>query len=738
MIKDIIAKLPNSFEINIDYSELFFEIRKDKESLSNPDKKYLIGKLAKYHDSSKNDILKIIVAYSIWEPDEAITEARKKGVFRYKAWGFSDNCAEYLLLNLKNISIYMGFSELAQNFINSKLSLSWMYHFYKDIELKIKEEINNLHKKRIKFNIRNVNLEEALFKELLAYADLRMASINTNQKDMIKNRFSSYTREEIVDSIAYIIFLYDDIIGIKPGIQYIVSSEYVLSDKIKDLILQGCMINQLQEWEVCVDYFNYSVIQKGKEYYIYDKIETFEKSIRLGFIKRDMQEQLFFNSSKPKKDSLCLTDISNMIINKLGNKIFESVNNKNKYMSRYRFLFYEPLFNPFFENDSIVAPYYDEKLELANFAREMIIPYEEACKKQITKNCILFDILLFKRFFSFSSNVINPMLFRKTSKDKVVNSLIPSFEKDELISLLNKFMGSRGYSSECLDLFTYKKNYKLDLFYTPFIKIGNQIIFSSSIVSKSNLYRNSIANSYLVGNQIVNQAEREPLIKECENIFSNKELFQVFVNVGYKHCGKKGEIDVVVVFGENILLIECKAPFAPTSNFEIRTSHDHIIKASKQLSTALKAFKDKDYLKNFISNRKIQNKNYTILTCIVMGNRLFNGYSINNHPVRYLRELDMYITGGIIYSAVGEWRVWGKEQYSHSDLISYLSLNDKLNKSTFNSMYPINYIMHYKSKTINFQSFALNMLKVVKKNDEIFTVLSKDEKLMKELNENPL
>ena len=45
-------------------------------------------------------MLKYIILFSFWQADEAIDIARKKGVFRYKAWGFQKNEALYLLENI--------------------------------------------------------------------------------------------------------------------------------------------------------------------------------------------------------------------------------------------------------------------------------------------------------------------------------------------------------------------------------------------------------------------------------------------------------------------------------------------------------------------------------------------------------------------------------------------------------------------------------------------------------------
>ena len=67
-------------------------------------------KISKYKNSFPNEILKYIFVYALKEPDNAIEIARKKGVFRYNAWGLDKNNALYILNQLKNKRELLNFS----------------------------------------------------------------------------------------------------------------------------------------------------------------------------------------------------------------------------------------------------------------------------------------------------------------------------------------------------------------------------------------------------------------------------------------------------------------------------------------------------------------------------------------------------------------------------------------------------------------------------------------------------
>lgn len=172
--------------------------------------------------------------------------------------------------------------------------LSWMFEFYKKSEEDLIKYIKEHHRNRRKTRHGELVFEEALFKELLAYADATFYLSGRSYEHFNKHKIEGYGHEEVFDGISYIIYLYNVTIGIETDIHYTVSAQYVFSDEIEKIILIACKVNQLQEWELCIDYFNYNVKSTERNLVIFDDTQLFEKSIRLGYIRRDMQEQLFY------------------------------------------------------------------------------------------------------------------------------------------------------------------------------------------------------------------------------------------------------------------------------------------------------------------------------------------------------------------------------------------------------------------------------------------------------------
>ena len=584
----------------------------------------------------------------------------------------------------------------------------------------------NHYENRQKIKESGVILEESLFKELLAFSDILFHKLNRNNEAYNKNELEGYSPEEITEGISYIIFLYDEIVGISKIKNPFVVSDFVVSKEIKNLLLLSCKIQQLQEWELCVDYFGYEVNKIDRTYNIYTKDDLFEKSVRLGYIRTMMQGAIFYSKGFDKqKETPGLIEMSKYF-NDSG--ISCVVETGKGLLSRYRFNLPEPLLD-IFTNKTLFK---EELIDVAHFAHEMIMPLDDLLTKKITDNCTIYDLILFKRFFVILDLIAENQIFSQKNPNKIIASILPNFNKDKLADILSKFVGDISKSYELLELFTYKKDVKLDLQYTPFLSSGNNIFVPIALVAKSNFLRNCIAYSYLLKNEIVNQSDEEHLVMECKRVFEeNHTEYKVLTNKKFLYQNQHGEIDVLAISEHEIYIIECKAPLEPTGNFELRASFDHIHKAAKQLDNSKKAFLDEAFLRNFLKNIGVEYKPRSIHTCVMMGNRFFNGYMISSHPVRYIRELDMILNNGHIYSEIGNWRVWKENEFCNLDLMKFFSNNYTISNINFKSMKPWRDQLHIDGKKVVFDTYIFDTLETIKQYDSIFIIEERNEEKLK-------
>lgn len=730
-IKNIFSEIKHK-DITENYKQ---QLKKNKKLLTKSEKKYLSKIIEQYKIYNIDDILKAIKLYAIWEPDESIKIARKKGAFRYKGYKLETNYVLYLLNELIACEYLFGTSKNTMNYLETKKNISWLFDFYKDSEQKIIKYIKDQHKIRNKVKVENQYVESALFKDLLAYIDAKfyLNEYHSNENYLDKDKLDGYSKEAVCNAISYIIFLYDSTIGIREEISYYTDSNYVLSHKLEPIILTACKIIEMQEWELCIDYFNYKLeIGDNNIHVISCENNSLEKSIRLGYYKIESQQQIFscgLNDLAGEIDSI--ENRSNYIINELSKKLIEEIN--AGILSRYIFKFPEELFKTFVDDKRKL--FKEELIASEYIAKELIMTSKEACYKKITKNCTLEDVLIFQRVFLIINDIASKILFKQDDIKKVINSLIPAFKKETLLSILNIFIQDMEKTEELFELFRYRKSNKLDLQYTPFLSMSGHIIFPNTIVAKSNLLRNCIAHSYSIKNEIVNDDQGlEPLVNVCSDMFKRcSKDYTVLTNKKFKYNGNDGEIDVIVVSEEDIILIECKCPLAPVNNFEMRSSFEHIRKANKQLNLSKLAFSDKAFRNNYLKNWRIEYKGQNIRTCIVFGNRLFSGYNCLEHPIRYIYELDTVLNRGRINSEFGEWNFWEGDTFSHSDLIKFLSETDSLYSLNFKAMESVSMQMITLDKKVIFNTYAYNIREAIKMYDSNFNIISSNNELKKKI-----
>lgn len=696
------------------------------EEFSKSDVKWLSKKISKYKNSFPNEILKYIFVYALKEPDNAIEIARKKGVFRYNAWGLDKNNALYILNQLKNKRELLNFSSDTLEYIINKIELSWLFDFYKETENKIVKTIMQHYKDRYKTKDGFISIEEMLYKELLLYADVLF--LNTYRQNYSENldKLSSYSIEQITDGISYLIFLCEKHIKYKPYTVAIVDPNYIKSKSIEDLILLGCKVCEVQEWELYVDYFSYKISKSDRVFTIKPCNELFEKSIRLGFVNSMLQTQLSF--SKAKTNYKNVASLYEMFEKYLGSNRLNFVEYlKYSKIPRYTIKVPEILFDFLYKNKDEF--FKEEILEINHCAKEFNMLGDELLNKKITVNCTLKDVIIFKRFFVLMDYIVEHQLLTQKNEKKIISSLLPVFNEKEIVDIFSRLYNNKNKATEIINLFTYDGKSKLDLQYTPFIRRGNSICVPLFLTIKSNLIRNCIANSYAINNQIVNQDDKETLVKISKEIFEKKDsVFQTFINQSYSYKGKKGELDLMLVTDNTLYLIECKSPLHPTSNFELRATNDHIVKAAQQLSNSRCAFEDAEYRVKYLKSLGVNKKPSEVKTCILMGNRLFNGFAILSHPIRCVFDINMVIGDGIIDSNIGKWRIWNQEQFTEKDFLDFLSPNYKIYTSIFDAMLPFTEHIHIKGRRLELSTYVLDTYQEVKNIDKCVEIIERDEK----------
>lgn len=378
------------------------------------------------------------------------------------------------------------------------------------------------------------------------------------------------------------------------------------------------------------------------------------------------------------------------------------------------------------KNDGSLELFGEEYAEIDFAVHEQTFRNASIFDQMVTGSCSAVDLIRFKRFFILT-NSAQQWLFaaKKDDIETVMRSILPVMPRTWLLTYLSGFVGSERKVDEILELLSWDGRGRLDLQYTPIIKMDeNHYFVATDILVRSNIIRNSIVLARSKNALATPDGQNDPLERLCQESFHDCPYpYGTRANVKYRYQGRDGEIDFLAWSDTRLYLIECKNAIMPASPHEIRATYEHIQKASQQLNFSMEALSSNSVQKTYFSQWRIPRGTRSIHTCILLGNRVFTVPNGMKHPVRYAYELNMVLTSGIINSNLGRWSCWADEEFSDNDLARFLSNDDPLSKCFINAMKPYTESLRCQGKHIRFQSYIYNALLHLEKADEYLRMI---------------
>ena len=731
-----ISSILESFDINKVVEQSCDDLRRQRGGkLTKKERETLERTIQKFQSSNPDTVLGAIVIYATFYPDDAIQYARQKGVFFYgSAWGHTEHCLE----KLNALSELLHISSTQQEYFQHKLSCRWLAPFYQDLEAKLRRDIRRHHKERIKIKRHGVLYESCLIVELLAYISMlfryRSSSsgmaLAVDPSDRAYKSVDDYSNEEISEAVSYLIHIFTEEKGLRPQKGKWMDIDYILSDKVERLILLACQRNMILEWEFQADCLGYALEADEKAIRIYNPGGQLEKGFRIGLIKTAMQEQL--SAIQSMEDCpISLRGLAKELFARLGDTVFEWCG-EDKLFQRYRMKFPSLLLDPLHpkKDNGALELFQEERMELDFADHELTFRSVDISKLMVTSHCSVVDCILFKRFFMLVYFSRHWLFEKEQDVRKILPSLIPVMPETQLLALIEQFVDGREKAEELLDLLTWSGQGKLDLQYTPIIKIdANHCYVAADILCFSNIARNGLVWARAKKIPAANSdGQNDPLELFCEKIFHECSFpYQMRSNIQYTYHGQQGEIDFLAWSDSRIYIFECKKAILPSSSHEIRATYEHIQKASLQLDMSSAALQDKTVQETYFYQWGISLGNRTVHTCILLGNRLFAVPNGMRHSVRYAYELDMILTSGTVNSTQGQWSCWSGEQFSDEDLARYLSDADPLSRCFLEAMGPYTETVSCRGKKVQLDSYAYNALLGLKNQDTYLRILNKNE-----------
>lgn len=540
--------------------------------------------------------------------------------------------------------------------------------------LALSPEIYSIKTKVIAF----IKSRPYFFKTALALAELKFNEITYSpfQKDNdVLDQIYFNNKESILESVSYALTVYREVKkSNSENTDHI--DENINKSVYYDIFYYCFQIQQYNESEIKVDFFGHDVIfdKKNEIFGIFNP--EFETAKSYGYTKTDLR---FYS----QLSDLAINDNIVSYHNHLQD--LWSADSKEEKSHLY-FIVQEPV-------ERIILPtlffeYADERNLFSNdylFKEEramlLILCNENYNDKvlsvKIYKDFTAFDIIKLQRAFTYISFIY------KNSCDKLrkdgnhnseiikIRSLLPTFNSYQLCSIFHSIC---GHSVEQCNSFINKlstrlcnNNSPLDLQYNPIIKIddSDEYLIMPTVLGFSNIIR-SLCISEKIHLSI--DGTHDHMVHTVTKALLNKK-FKVFPEFKFG----KDEIDIVALLDDHLFLFECKNPYHPVNDYELRNTYAHLKKGSIQIRKFKNFFTEQQRKSHFFQKLKIQkNEVKHIHYGIINANRVLSGFHFDDIKIFHANELANFLNTGKIKTSHFNFHCWESHQFSVQDLINFM------------------------------------------------------------------
>lgn len=684
--------LSNKFANN---SELINEVEKITKNFPNGTKKrhkilenlvsLLINTIKEKNHKKSIAISRLIFLGNFSNP---LTEIKKQGAFRTSKYDYSNTIVKAIIKDIQKLKVIKNNEH---QYIESVLNLISLAN---DVKSE-KDKIISAFASRKHF-----------FKTVLAFGELYFSELLYNQENYIPKNIEQskfyYNKESVLESISLMCQYYQEL-GLSSDDDSGFLDEKFDKSLYMDFICRAFKIKNFNETEIKIDIFDYQAIKDNKKIII--RNSDFELAKIQGYTKFNARQDSFLKQvfSENNKKIGSLLDFYNQY---WDNVHCEQPLYEIKYEPYKRIVL--RLINI---DDSVILGENSVFLEEFTLLNQTFLENynDEIAEVEIIDGISILDILKFQRlFFKISYFYRRSLKEYKEAQNSDYNtvslrSVLPSLKLDDFIDSTSLLSGLS--QEKCLKIINSisldmkSKNDFIDLQYSPIVKLNEYLLVLPTIVSASNLIR-SIAlknNKHL---SVVNG--RDYMINNLKESFKNKG-FSVCVDFLF---GKDQiEIDLVAYRDNHLFLLECKNPYHPVNDFELRNTYEHIKKAISQIEKFKSIVENKKLFRDFIKNIEFQIdiNSVQIHYGIINANRALSGFQNGGIRVFHANELINFLECGKFVCHNVEYNSWRSEQFDVLDLVDYL--NGNILDDFRNSFNLYRYGFNYREKELEFETF---------------------------------
>lgn len=599
-------------------------------------------------------------ALFVWDADGAIARMRRSGILRASRYGYRSKALRKVLDAFDNIASEGSVRPDRLRYIHSVRAL-----------LSAAEDARRIKKSLLS---RLTNHKNYVLKSLLLVVN-EMFALNWHANhEADSDLLVHWGSEEMASAFSYILNLMREEVGFEPIAWQHVDDHLAspFENVYSGMLVDAAKLCEFREIETLIDGLPYEVEKVNSTLRVFSTDETFEKSVRLGYIQSDMQMLMRTAKVTELRQGAPISTVEEFIAQAFQAGMGKLVDIAHHPMERLVFVipdapqFFEPIAGDHFFNEEVIALY--------SAAIESFLPDgKDARSIKVSENLEISDVIKIQRLFSFISCAFHERLKSVESKDRQrklrVRSMLPVISRESLLRLMGMVIPI-DKAEECLQLLTLDDAERfVDIQYRPIIQAGDQLVIAPALLHKSNLPRNIVVGNQLRNTLVTADDPMEEAVVEAleDNGFLVEQGFI------YDIDGER-ETDILCWREGHLFVFECKNSFHPCSAHELRTSYERIKEGEEQLDIRMRWLKQSEN-QDKLYRRLGWNVPTTdhVHTCIITANRMFSGLKKGDHPVRQAFELINVIRRGVIGCPDGtDLRFWKGSEFSVSDLIEYL------------------------------------------------------------------
>ncbi|QCP48320.1 hypothetical protein FAZ95_03445 [Trinickia violacea] len=545
---------------------------------------------------------------------------------------------------------------------------------------------------------KSIALKSAYAELDLAFQILEMSGRDPTSTD--------HSIEELGEGLSLLTYLYFECVTVEPYNFGLVDEDGLRSGLYRRMLEDAMLLRQIGEAETLVDAYGYVASASDGRITVRARDERLEQSIRLGYIQFALSSILISQQWRAVHADLpsCGEFVDAL---------------RARSSRRWLRLLMHPIpryalmvpGSPSLREQLSATPFREEVVQVETTAYNMFCKPEELLGLKLKNGLPVEEARQVQRYVDILRTLFWRELGGLHALDEPISmrSRIPVFSREDLKKLLSTCVLPE-YVDRVIDALSHsrQREYFFDIQYRPILEVDGRYIVPLNILGMSNVFRNLLQSTET---RIQWPNDRDP-VQVMLGAALKTAGFRALAPLKTRHEGRELDIDVLAMRGDTLYLFECKNPIHPTGIHELRRSLNYAQDAAGQLDRAAAAFQDKEKRAQLFQRLGwVCPPQLRIRTCVMMGNRMLNGWTVGGHPVRSVREAVRLLETGTVGIFDREYRTWKTRHATKVDLDEFLS-EDSFAVQSLRLMESVQRSYQIGKASLTFNTFALDLVKL--------------------------